>query len=243
MHSFWLKDWWSGKGPLRSITLWMNKTARWCNNFTVEAPLVADPNTDGLRIWLDVENVLDHLWKVTFNADRDEFTVGAGWVYDGSTQHQKAAETFPLTTDTDVWLVVKYYNNPPTSSELTFVANTADEPEEDYQTDEVIGSEAASLTWSGWVQYVYRIATVSKAEKAAINYHLEPINQLGGLTVVRQVMTNLRYVNNGDGTGKFVRTYVSEVYVGGVLRSVSNPWDTDLLDTGPCPDETGGEEA
>lgn len=234
MHSLWLKEWWTGIGPLRKIALWMNKAARWMNRFTVESPLVADPNADSLRIWLNTELVLDHLWKITFNTARTEFTVGHGWIYDGSERHQKVAETFSLTMDTDVWLVLKYWNDG-SAPTITFVTNTGTEPDEDYQTDDLLLEEEGAITWNGWVQYVYRIATVDSGTKDAVNYHLEPINQPWGLTVVRQSMTNMRYVDNGDNTGKFVRTYVSETYVGGVLQSVSDPWDADLIEAGPCP--------
>jgi len=233
MHSLWVKEWWRGIGPLRPIAVWMNKVARWENRFTVESPLRADPNHDSLRIWLDTENLFTHPWKITFNVARTEFTVGAGWIYDGSQVHQKTAETFALSMDTDVWLVLRYHNDGSTPT-ITFVTNTGTEPDEDYTADVVTADEAETIFWDGWVQYVYRLGTVDATAKTAVNHHFEPINQVWGLTVIRRVATNLRYVENEDGTGKFVQTYVSEISVGGVLQSVSDPWDVDLVATGPC---------
>jgi hypothetical protein len=230
-----IKSWWKARSRRwRPIVDWMNQVGAWCNRFDVQSPLILSRENGTVSIGLATRSgqVLEHPWRITVYpvSGTDMYSVAGGRVHDGLTWVLVAgiAETALPGTDLCVWLRLKYWNSTTAVAEAEIKTGAAFEAS-DYEADVLPAGDPLVRPTSGWVEVIVPIGIISAAGEVT-QYLFEDQVIPHGLTYSVPRTIAWQYADD-----KLQAINVTETYVRGVLRAMTDPVAVEVVETGDCP--------
>ena len=228
-----IKDWWHAKSRRWCpIVSWMNQVAAWLNRFEVLSPLIRTTHNGSVQIALLPDaGILPHPWLVRRYVDDGGdlvYTVTGGRVHDGQTwtDVDGIVETAAPASDLYVWLRVMCYNSM-TAPSVAEIQTGTEFPESDYEADVLPDADVMTRPTSGWCETIIPIG-IMPADDAIEQYLFEDQVLPYGLTYSMPRTIAYRY---DEATETVQAIQVTETYVRGVLRSMTDPVAVDVVGT------------
>ncbi len=231
-----LRDDYSGKGKYGLIAQALNRLGAWVNHFRVAPPLLLREQNGSLALGVDATAMagqilaeLQYPFQITVDGEGN-YTMQGARVNTGQSMLSMSGSSGTMPTGTHYWWVYLRFPNG-NSSPTAEIRSGSAIPDADYETDDYPnGDSCESITPNGWAEVVIPAAV-----------------SVGG--IVTQYLCSDLYVPRGqtvsvsrvvdhhwdDSTLKHIK--VTEIYVNGVLRTVTGPSCEEVLATEDCPED------
>lgn len=230
------RDDYTGKGKYARIATALNTLAKWQNNFGVAPPLLLRRQPGGgVRLGIDPPDLdgsvpggaMHHPFQLIVDGDGN-YEIRGGSVDTGIDVLSASGFSGDYTGDTKhFWLVLTY----PNDGDATAVIDSGDTvPSSDHLADDIPVDCDEAPTNSGWAKIVIPLASVGPDQVS--QYQHSDLYVPRGKTVSVQRVVALAW----DEDNALQQVVVSEVYVNGVLQTVTDPSCQTIFATGECPE-------